>query len=448
MTAVQTSHAPASLSPASPVPEHGGSETGAVPAAGACDRLLQRFGGVRPMASKLEIPVTTVQGWKRRGTIPASRADELRAAARSHGITLDEAELTAVLRSEDRGGEGAGGAEAESSGAAPGVLSSPSASGPFSPAPFSSAAAPPRLFERPLSTRHAAAPALRFSAGNSLGPVRLAVAAAGVAVLAAIVAVVGMGGAPLDGVPMPASGLERRVSDLEGRIARTTLEQSATATALDRVSLDLGGRVAVVELGLPALERRIAAQGVGSPALGALLAAGQLRNALATAGPFQNELSALRLAGLGAGDSAFRQDLDRIANRASTGIATEAWLVGRFSLVAADISRAAHYNSTFGRMADGLYDFLAAWAPPLYRLTGTENGTSPRAMAERAQAWMATGNFSRAVEQLEELTGLPTEAAAPWLAEARARVIADRLRTQLDRLAAAVPSPGAPPAGK
>jgi len=43
--------------------------------------IIERFGGIRPMAAKVGAPVTTVQGWKKRDVIPgARRADVLRAA--------------------------------------------------------------------------------------------------------------------------------------------------------------------------------------------------------------------------------------------------------------------------------------------------------------------------------------------------------------------------------
>ena len=58
-------------------------------------RVIGAFGGIRPMASKLSVPVSTVQGWKERGVIPESRHQEIRAAAATHGLALDEADLAA-----------------------------------------------------------------------------------------------------------------------------------------------------------------------------------------------------------------------------------------------------------------------------------------------------------------------------------------------------------------
>ena len=58
---------------------------------------------------------------------------------------------------------------------------------------------------------------------------------------------------------------------------------------------------------------------------------------------------------------------------------------------------------------------------------------------------MAAGDFSRAVELLGELADKPAEAAMAWLAEARARVIADHARDLLGKHIQALAEPGAPP---
>lgn len=52
------------------------------------EEIVERFGGIRPMAAKLDIAVTTVQGWKKRDAIPMARRDEILAAAAAHGINL------------------------------------------------------------------------------------------------------------------------------------------------------------------------------------------------------------------------------------------------------------------------------------------------------------------------------------------------------------------------
>ncbi len=57
--------------------------------------IIAAFGGIRPMASKLGIAVSTVQGWRERAAIPGARHDEVRRAAKENGVTLDEDLLAA-----------------------------------------------------------------------------------------------------------------------------------------------------------------------------------------------------------------------------------------------------------------------------------------------------------------------------------------------------------------
>jgi hypothetical protein len=50
--------------------------------------VIQAFGGIRPMANKLGIAVSTVQGWKNRDAIPEPRHQLILDTAREHGIEL------------------------------------------------------------------------------------------------------------------------------------------------------------------------------------------------------------------------------------------------------------------------------------------------------------------------------------------------------------------------
>lgn len=66
------------------------------PTAQAVAEVIQRFGGIRPTAKAMRSPVTTVQGWKRRGHIPENRIPDLEAAATRKGITLERDLLVAA----------------------------------------------------------------------------------------------------------------------------------------------------------------------------------------------------------------------------------------------------------------------------------------------------------------------------------------------------------------
>ena len=64
--------------------------------------IIQRFGGIRPMSKATGIPVTTIQGWKKRDIIPATRREEIRRYARDNNIALDDL-LDAATQTESAG---------------------------------------------------------------------------------------------------------------------------------------------------------------------------------------------------------------------------------------------------------------------------------------------------------------------------------------------------------
>lgn len=50
--------------------------------------VIEAFGGLRPLANRLDLTASTVQGWKKRGMIPEARADAVIEAAREDGIDI------------------------------------------------------------------------------------------------------------------------------------------------------------------------------------------------------------------------------------------------------------------------------------------------------------------------------------------------------------------------
>lgn len=73
----------------------GGSSPSQNKAAQPVAEIIEAFGGLRPMAGKLKVAVSTVQGWKERDSIPTARHGEILSAAKAHNIALDPAVLSA-----------------------------------------------------------------------------------------------------------------------------------------------------------------------------------------------------------------------------------------------------------------------------------------------------------------------------------------------------------------
>ena len=66
------------------------------------EAIIERFGGIRPMASKISVPVTTVQGWKKRNVIPAARLEQIKAAAQLHNVDIADILILSAGANENR----------------------------------------------------------------------------------------------------------------------------------------------------------------------------------------------------------------------------------------------------------------------------------------------------------------------------------------------------------
>lgn len=55
----------------------------------AAEPVIAAFGGLRPLATRLDITASTVQGWRKRGVIPAARVEAVFQAAAQDGIALN-----------------------------------------------------------------------------------------------------------------------------------------------------------------------------------------------------------------------------------------------------------------------------------------------------------------------------------------------------------------------
>jgi len=55
------------------------------------EAIIESFGGIRPMSREINVPVTTIQGWKKRGVIPGGRRSDIEKAAQKMGVNLGDA---------------------------------------------------------------------------------------------------------------------------------------------------------------------------------------------------------------------------------------------------------------------------------------------------------------------------------------------------------------------
>lgn len=543
------------------------------PAAGgpAVERIIERFGGIRPTAHKLDIPVTTVQGWKKRGAIPLNRHADLRAAAAKHRIVLDEADLEAATPSEDRAATDAApdtvtdatrdtvadaadsvtplppeaaatpeGAEPAAPpadtvpGTEPVIIAGPQAESPVPQAAPETTPEATKADAKAEQTARVEPPAFEpppvvepVPPASSYEPVREAPQeerrsgagfATAVSLLALIVGAAALsepwwgprvpgwpgrdGAAQQAAAPAPAAqpdpALRAQLQQIAERVGK--LEQRPAAAAgngaaaggvdpqvLENALRQLSGRIdqldqRVQQVGtaeaqtdprvnqlaerLGGIEQRVAAVGSNSQAAEQLrqevdglkqqlasvnqtvasvnqavetrrdaataaqalvLAAGQLRSALATGQPFQQELQAVRA--LGVGDPQVTQPLDAVAPYAAKGVPTQPQLADRFQALSSDIVRAANQGEG-GDWINQVTGKLATLVT-VRRQGGGVVGDSADAVVARAEAALQENNLGKAIEELSALKGPAAATAAPWIAEAKARLAANQAGQQL-----------------
>ncbi len=438
-------------------------------------RIIAAFGGIRPMAAKLGVAVSTIQGWKERAAIPAARHAAILEAAGRDGIELDEEVLkqSAAPPAED--------VQAE----------------PVSVSPFSQGAEPAESTEAEAGDGAAVEapgePATAMAEEAAASPADRRLDWAGGFLLGALVFVVGAGVAVLTrdlwsdaGVrgadPALVDALERRVAsleseappvdrqsferlrsqlgDLESQLADVfaggvIAEDPAVQAALESQAAEIRG----LEDRLAALAGDVAAMGEDSAALAERLGAEitalrdsverlsetsaalqvglvgdaarvlallQLREALRGSGPYVSELKALQ--NLAAADPELAPLIAPLAAHAGTGLPTLADLQSAFPAVAAAVVAAER-----GEQGEGWF------AGVLRRLSGTVTirrvgmveGNSPDAVVARAEVKLAAGDLAGALAELDGLEGAPAAAAASWRAQASARLAATQALSAL-----------------
>ncbi|HYC05681.1 MAG TPA: mitofilin family membrane protein [Azospirillaceae bacterium] len=502
------------------------------------ETIVERFGGIRPMAAKLGVPVTTVQGWKKRGHIPASRRAELLAASLTHGIPLTGAELDLAAS----GGPAVEPAEETPVAETPVIGAIPEVepavalppTAPAQPEPAPEPRRDPPRTEIPRAEPPRPQPAAPSPAKPAAAiPVKPARGGRGIAALALLLA---LGGAGMGALALQRSGgiipafrdlaggslsdprmdeidaLRRQVVELAARpagdpgvtaeIERLSREVAAlragpspTVTVVPRTEIPTGEPsdgpdVAALTQRLSAMERLVEgiaarapetgaadalaqqlqevratalvtaqnlqglstrveqlqasvgdllAESGGAEGLALVVATGQLHTALLSGRPFARELDAVRA--LATDDPEFADALRDLEPRAAAGLVPELALKERFEKLAGDMLRAERERPDAG-WAEQALGRLSALVT-VRRSTGEVAGDGADAVLARAQNALDGGNLKLAVSEVEALQGPAASVAAPWLADARARVAAETAAGALAQRAVTMLSAGA-----
>jgi len=218
------------------------------------------------------------------------------------------------------------------------------------------------------------------------------------------------------------AALQQDFSLLRSEMQAVPGAQSAINAKLNLAIQDLDDRIA-------ALEKR--AEKGSVPGAELLIASAVLRDAVGRGAPYAAPLDAL--AALAKDDAELQSAVAALRPGAASGVPTAPMLQARFEPVASAMARAA-IAPPGSDWPDRLLARLAALVN-FRRVGANAEGSSPDAVAARAEAKVKTGDLAGAVAELDMLTGAPADAARPWLGEAKARLAADKAVDTISALA-------------
>jgi hypothetical protein len=457
---------------------------GEAEAPGPTGGIIDRFGGIRPMATKLAVPVTTVQGWKKRGIIPQLRHADILAAAARENIAIDPTEL----------------ATTDPAPAAPKPEIRPAADPIPDPMPQLLPAQP--IVSEPVIVRKNGAVAyiafvLALAVGVAAGgagyvgwqyylqPLRARVAAlegrpgAGDTddLARRIARLEGQAGrppqstSPVAEAQSPAPDDNDRLAALEKQLAELkagAAQGEQLAKGLSELQLAAGGRELLAQSIRDIQSSMAAAQGaverlngqVGSltgrldkvdaaladrhqqalRAEATILAVGQLRAALETSKPFAKQLAAVRA--MVPGDADVNGVLDQMQPYADSGVETSDDLTRDFNRLAPNLVRTSIVGDGQSWWRQALYHIESVIS---IRRTGADvQGDSTDAVVARAEAKLDEEDLQGAVAMLQALSGAAADLASPWIHDAQHRVAVDAAESDLSRIAISRVSTGAP----
>lgn len=221
-----------------------------------------------------------------------------------------------------------------------------------------------------------------------------------------------------------------RIADPLRRTEQETARLARGATETDAKVASLAERVASLAGSLQSSAE--ASQTLRSAAVA--LAAADLRTALRRTGPFDIELATLRAVSVG--DAEVEKAIADLAGIASSGAPSRAQLRSEFPHAAAAAVNAATPLPE-AREADAWLGPVSSAFTQFRYLVHLETppADSPYAVAQRARTKLSDEDLAGAAEDLSRLPDPLPPATADWVAQAKARVIADHAAAVLTTIA-------------
>lgn len=229
--------------------------------------------------------------------------------------------------------------------------------------------------------------------------------------------------------PTAEGGMAEQIGALSARIdALSQAEQPAEGAP---TIAELAARVTELEGKMPDVAAKVTAQAAESRTAALAVAVANLRTAVNSGRPFENELAIVKTVGKGG------LELSGLEARAANGAPTQADLQQRFTAssnaaLRAEAKSDADQQSWGGRLLDNAKSLVKV------RKDGEPEGaggSDSAAKLARARDWMQGGDLVQAVGEVEGLGGSAAGAMSGWLNSARGRLAADDALARLQRAA-------------
>ncbi|GIL40792.1 COG4223 family protein [Roseiterribacter gracilis] len=419
----------------------------------ATERVIETFGGIRPMAAKLDVPVTTVQGWKKRNAIPRARHADILVAATKHGLAVDP-ELLAATDPNGSADEIPDALEADIAAIADPVAA-PVRDRQFGRLAIYAAVVTVVAMVAMVGAFFVHLNDLQKRSNPTSLEQRVAALEARPDLTARIAA---LEARPTGGTDAPLTDRLAQLEQQVGQVRAQTGDLAKVAARLNEMQVATQGReillqtITDVQASLVSLQglvrqtqQQLQAQTGRIESVEAtlndrraadlrneavVLAVGQLRAQTQTARPFDKQIAALR--SMAGADVELLQLLDRIQDGAENGVPTREELRAELTRQAPELVRSAKVGDGNDWWNQAMY--RVSQVISIRRVGADAKGDGVNAAVARAEAMAEADDLQGAVQALKPLTGLPADVVRPWLRAAERRLNLDDAGEELQRI--------------
>ncbi len=240
--------------------------------------------------------------------------------------------------------------------------------------------------------------------------------------------------AALDGLGGKVADLEKSAPELQQGLTALQTESGETGKKLAALTDTMNSFADTLKQRIDSTIEAALAKDMRPRAAALAMASASLAEAVQRGGSFTGEFDAVeKLAGSA---PSLQTDLASLKPLASAGVSSRGGLLSSFRAQIPKILAAADGETPKdGDLLDDAWGAVSSLVE--VRPVGEISGDTAKAIVARAEARLQAGNLTEAVSEVASLQGAAATAAAPWLTEARARLLALQAADRLQQAALA-----------